>query len=361
VYSRQTINSGGTFDYGYFTGTEYLFGTAADGYNYPIYGVFNDGNWNIFARYIGPTFDSGWSVLEQFSNPLISGIVIGASTWGNFNQIQVGSLRYPDTKTQTFTGGSTGSIYLSYDNPCPTPTQTPTNTQTPTPTQTATSNAICPQELVITDFPGYNGTYRGGDIGYAQGTTLYSGQLNGVSYKLFTNTSGGTIARSSSLGPAQWVIVVNPSLVQSLGTGITVFDGVSYPSAGQQTFNGYITYSFVCPTATPTPTSTPSNTPTRTPTRTPASTPTSTPTPTTTYPFGFQVQIIAPGGSCSSPSTQYIKSTFNINGSNQWICCSLNGVPGYKIKWILTTTPLNNYARTTNKGNSNTQCGLLTC
>ena len=189
------------------------------------------------------------------------------------------------TQTQTATQTQTPS---QTSTPSTTPTLTPTTTQTQTPTTTttltatntatptATSNPICPQELVLSNFPGYNGTYTGGEIGYAQGTTIYYGQLGGVSYKLFTNSSGETIARSSSVGPAQWVIVVNPSLFVSLGTGITVFNSVSYPTAGQQTYNGYITYSFVCPTATPT------HTPTQTQTPTPSITASQTPTPSVT-------------------------------------------------------------------------------
>ena len=192
-------------------------------------------------------------------------------------QTQTNTQTPTNTETNTQTPTNTASQTMTPTNTnTETPTQTPTNTETPTntqtptntasqtPTQTQTPNAICPQELIISNFPGYNGTYTGGEVGYAQGTTLINGQLGGVSYKTFTNNSGYTIARSSTLAPSQWVIVVNPSLVQSLGTGITVFDSVSYPSAGQQTYNGYVTYSYVCPTATPTKTPPPTKTATPT-------------------------------------------------------------------------------------------------
>ena len=255
------------------------------------------------------------------------------------------------TNTQTQTQTPTNTL-------TPTNTSTPTNTATNTPTQTQTSNAICPQELVISNFPGYNGTYTGGGIGFTQGATLYTGQLNGVSYKLFTNSSGETIARSSSLGPAQWVIVVNPSLVVSLGTGITVFDSVSYPSAGQQTFNGYITYSFVCPSPTPTNTPTQTKTPTQTQTQTQTNTPTQTqtntptatftPTPTQTLPIVYQYGTTIVGftgttAACTSGKTceRIVYSTSNpLSGSPR---SKMFNDPGLTSPMTITT-PNNRYA-----------------
>lgn len=146
VYTRQTIASGQTFNYGWFDSTagvvlgKYVLGTAPDGYDYPIYQVYNNGDYNTFARYFYAGSDRGFGVNEQNINPLDTGVVItGSSVYGNYNYLSVGNERYPSNATQVFPLGSpvvTGSCYISYSILCPTPTTTPTPSITPTNTLT---------------------------------------------------------------------------------------------------------------------------------------------------------------------------------------------------------------------------------
>jgi hypothetical protein len=184
------------------------------------------------------------------------------------------------SQTQTNTQTSTPTVTQTQTQ---TPTNTATNTRTPTqtPTQTATPNGICPEEFTLSNFSPYNGIYAGSLYGYLYGNIVYYGTApDGYNYALMS-ASGNTIGYNFSIGPNRWGIATSTAF-QSLGTGTTNFYGVNYPQAGQQTYNGYITYPLNCPTNTPTQTSTNTQTPTVTNTPSITSSQTQTPTPSIT-------------------------------------------------------------------------------
>lgn len=160
TYTRATVTGSTSFQYGYYVwdgsppNSYYVLGTAPDGYDYPIYQVFNNNDWNTFARMFSTTnVDRGWSCMEQFANPLSGGTIAGASVYGELQYVQIGNVRYPKSGLNTFSQPTpifSGTCYITYTFVCPTPTPTisstptmtttPTNTSTPsiTPSNTAT-------------------------------------------------------------------------------------------------------------------------------------------------------------------------------------------------------------------------------
>lgn len=154
TYTRTRVTGSTSFQYGYYrfdtaiSASTYVLGQAPDGYDYPIYQVDNNGDFNTFARMFNSSnVDRGWSVTEQSPNPLTNP-VIGGNVRGNFNNIQQGNVRYPESGLQSFSAStgapSSGSCYITYSAICPTTTPTPSNTSTPTntltPTNTSTPN-----------------------------------------------------------------------------------------------------------------------------------------------------------------------------------------------------------------------------
>ena len=194
-----------------------------------------------------------------------------------------------------------------------TPTQTPTNTATVSPTQTQTqtptktSNAVCPEQFIVTnsttalfDNGTYNRIYSASGItfqyGYCVTVSINNGYVvlgtapDGNNYPIFELYDGSdynTVMANFS-GPSFSGFVSleqTPSILGSgvvwvggwtpIGAGFTDISGVRFPSSGQKT-GGYLSYPVVCPTPTST------QTPTTTPTQTPSNTPTETQTPTQT-------------------------------------------------------------------------------
>jgi hypothetical protein len=144
TYTRATIASGTTFDYGYFDQTQFVIGRAPDGNYYPIY-QYISGDTNTLYRGFSGSTDLGWYGREEFFNPLLNPppYIGGQRTFGS-DYITVGDARF--FKSGSNTGSNPGSepedvtIYIQYSIVCPTPTPTvtPTNTATPTVTPTVT-------------------------------------------------------------------------------------------------------------------------------------------------------------------------------------------------------------------------------
>jgi len=208
------------------------------------------------------------------------------------------------TPTQTPTNTQTPTITPTNTG---TPTQTPTNTKTPTqtptktttPSVTPTNNALCPQQINVSNngssvsFAGtYNrlyanagGSFVGGTYNYATNTftagsylgKVYAvyGYFNGTTYftLVYTTDNSTYLVFRCSVN----YMTYNPSCIRSstFSTGAEITDGsVYYPKAGIPASPSVaLTYPASCPTATPT--SSPTQTPTITPTNT--QTPTMTP------------------------------------------------------------------------------------
>jgi hypothetical protein len=129
TYTRATIASGTTFDYGYMTwlgSTGYMsLGAAPDGNNYAIYEYFDGSDANtIYRRFEGST-DQGWYGLEQQPNILNSGsTLIGGQRFITIGSSEVALVRYP------ISGAHSEGVYIEYPIVCPTPTPTPTPSAT---------------------------------------------------------------------------------------------------------------------------------------------------------------------------------------------------------------------------------------
>lgn len=151
TYTRSTIASGTTFDFGYFDQTQFVLGTAPDGNNYPIYQYIDlviENNVNTLYRGFSGTTDLGWYGREEQDNPLNNPppYIGGQRTFGS-DYVTIGSTRFFKQGTNTgINPGSTPSgvtIYIVYPEVCPTPTPSVTSSNTPTPTITPT-NTITP-------------------------------------------------------------------------------------------------------------------------------------------------------------------------------------------------------------------------
>lgn len=131
TYQRMYISSGQSFDFGYVVNNTVVLGTAPNGNNYPIFELFDGGDYNtVYALFIGSTF-STWRSTEQNPSILTSGATfVGGAVNIAVNSINFGGVLYPPNG-QVFPG------YITYPAVCPTPT--PTRSATPTPTRTATA------------------------------------------------------------------------------------------------------------------------------------------------------------------------------------------------------------------------------
>ena len=158
TYTRATIGSGTTFDYGYLVETGgltgyFVFGTAPDGNNYPIF-QYDSGDTNVLYRKFNGSTDLGWWGVEQFPNPLTSGNLSGAGGQRSFgfDYTDIGGIRF--IKAGSNVGGSNPAlIYVEYPIACPTPTptSTPTNTATPTNTPTPSSSPSVANYFILAE------------------------------------------------------------------------------------------------------------------------------------------------------------------------------------------------------------------
>lgn len=132
TYDRKYSYSGGSMTYGYYTGSQYLVGTAPDGYNYPVY-TFADRY--IFRRVSALGVDAGWVTGIISSDPWSTTGYSALLIPGYTQTITQGSVRWLQGGLNTAPGNS---FYLNYPPTCPTTTPTPTPTKTVTPTVTPT-------------------------------------------------------------------------------------------------------------------------------------------------------------------------------------------------------------------------------
>jgi hypothetical protein len=132
TYDRKYSYSGGSMTYGYYTGSEYLVGTAPDGYNYPVY-TFGDRY--IFRRVSALGVDAGWVTGIISSDPWSTTGYSALLIPGYTQTITQGSVRWLQGGLNTAPGNS---FYLNYPPTCPTTTPTPSVTSTVTPTVTTT-------------------------------------------------------------------------------------------------------------------------------------------------------------------------------------------------------------------------------
>jgi hypothetical protein len=129
TYTRSTLLSGTTFDYGYLVRTGsltgyFVSGTAPDGNNYPIF-QFVSGDTNLLFRRFNGSSDEGWFGVEQFPNPLISGVLSGGGAQTNIgsNYTEIAGIRFIKAGTNSGIGTT---IYVEYPLICPTPTPSAT-------------------------------------------------------------------------------------------------------------------------------------------------------------------------------------------------------------------------------------------
>lgn len=197
------------------------------------------------------------------------------------------------TPTQTSTPTNTPTNTVTPTNTS-TPTTTPTNTVTPT--ITPTNNAICPEQIIVSDWTGggtnFNGTYN--RLWEASGSTMIYGFTDGTligatgtagdgfNYPVYKEISSNKflcrrVAGSSdelwrfiSTNPNPWGLSGATSIVSTLGASPTITQGsVRWPQGGNWTIGSntaYVSYPATCPTPTPTQTPTQTTTPTTTPT-----------------------------------------------------------------------------------------------
>ena len=149
TYTRSSIYSGGSFNYGYNQESgatdSLVFTTATDGNNYPIFQYYDGVEYHtIFRRFLEAGNNIGFYSQTQSTNPLIFGFDLPLSATGfGTGFTTYDSIRFPKAGLMEF--GLDGVITYPVMCPTPTPTSggatptpTPTSTQTPTNTGTAT-------------------------------------------------------------------------------------------------------------------------------------------------------------------------------------------------------------------------------
>jgi len=326
IYVRATTASGSTFSFGYYSATTfgqtgliegyYVLGVAPDGNNYPIYQVNNFGNWNTWSRLFTGSTDFGWSVMEQFQNPLISGsTIIGGSAYGNFSGQTNGSgVIYPVQGQQFFSGQTTTPlglrVFVTYDPICPTPTQTstptntPTNTQTPsntptqTPTNTQTSTPTNTATQTQTPTPSITASQTQTPTNTSTQTQTPTPSITASQTMTPTNTSTQTQTPTPSITASQTQTPTSTQTPTNTSTQ-TQTPTASITASQTQTPTPSITAS---QTATPTNTMTPTNTATQTQTPTPSITASQTQTPTPSI-TASQTQTPTPSITASQTQT----------------------------------------------------------
>ena len=145
TYTRATIASGSSFNYGYFDQTQFRIGTAPDGNNYPIFQWIDDVvdfNVNTLYRGFSGSTDLGWWGREEALNPLDNPAPYGGGQASFGSQyVDYSSIRFFKSGTNIGNSPITGAnatIYIVYPISCPTPTPTVTYTPTQSPNPTST-------------------------------------------------------------------------------------------------------------------------------------------------------------------------------------------------------------------------------
>lgn len=202
---------------------------------------------------------------------------------------------FHDNYIYAFNTGCTFSGNSVYSPVPPTPTMTASPTQTNTPSVTTTQtqtltpsntpsntpNAVCPNELTVSNYTGsagvhqfsaFNGTYVYETIGFLNTVTnTFSGGTapNGYDYIVYKKVSDNRyiyLQYNPNNGNTHWIIGIdyNPPGFQSVMQQTSILiSPFGYPQSGPTFSNsGYLTYPSICPTLTPT--CTPTLTPTAT-------------------------------------------------------------------------------------------------
>ncbi len=163
-YARQTLSSGTTFSYGYFsqiatTGGTFVIGTAPDGNNYPVYSFYDGGDYNVIWRAFNSMglADRGWWTIEQANNPLDNPAVPTAAQRSlGFNTVISSGVRYISPGSNTGTISPITIATIEYPNPCPSTPPLAFNI-----TSGSTKNEAC--------FSGYTGIVYAQDLGNCGG------------------------------------------------------------------------------------------------------------------------------------------------------------------------------------------------
>lgn len=279
-FNRITTYTGGTYSYGFFSGSpiQFITGTAPNGNNYPVYerqvgGFWTDIAYNYAAVGTPPNVNvwraittTGSSIVNGASFAQISGSVAIASASTIYNGVYIPPFI-----------SSLGGRSWTFDYPALCPTSTPTTTPSSTPLP-----CICYETILAS----------GGQIEYVDcsGNTITTDPL----FDYFTfNAISGTPQPIGSVA-FQECVVITPTMTSTPSITPTNTPTNTQTSTPTSTIG-------LTPTMTSSQTTTPTNTPTNT--GTPTSTPTSTPpvvsptnTPTTT-------QTPSPTNSC--PNTIY--------------------------------------------------------
>lgn len=153
LYNRLTSNTGGTFNYGFYSGSpiQFFTGTAPNGRNYLVYEKQSGGFWTDIAFYYAavgtPPSANVWRGITTTGSSMVNGAAF-ASISGNVI-LASASTYYNSAYIPPFSETIGGRSWtFAYPALCPTntpsatptmtstPTITPTNTQTSTPTST---------------------------------------------------------------------------------------------------------------------------------------------------------------------------------------------------------------------------------
>ena len=317
-YRRITSYTGGTFTYGFLSGTtRFVTGTAPDGNDYavyervvpPFYSVIIY-NWTPFSPPSGKVWrgitTTGSSIINQ-ATPISGNVVLtSASTY------------YNNSYVPPLTGSTLGRSWLfNYPVVCPTGTPSPTTTQTQTPSQTGTLPVTPTSTSTQTPTPSQTATI-GSTPTQTRTPTMTPTQTITPTCATFTtqylrvrllgcsNFDLGLFDNPDFTGNANAICdyVVSGTAYGDLGTVYTGTETIQF-NDHIHTFNlnpvllpgecvsGFTVNSVVpvCPcvnvvfnqsTPTPTPTQTQTGTPPVTPSNTPSNTSTQTGTPPTT-------------------------------------------------------------------------------
>ena len=302
TYQRIYASSGQSFQFGYVVLNTVVLGTAPDGRNYPIFELFDGGDYNtIYAFFVGSVFN-GWRSIEQNPSILSSGSTfIGATVTFSNSSINIGGVYYPPN-------GQNSISYIAYPVVCPTPTQTPTNTKTPTPTQTPTTTTTLTSTPTQTPTPSITASQTRTPTQTPTPSITASQTQTPTQTPTPSITASQTATTTPTPTPTKTCYTLrltNSSLSTQVTYTYILCDGTGsdiqfIPTnsfvdicCNQTTVNCIsgcinltVTVLGTCPLPTPTPTvtSTVTRTPTQTPTNTltASQTPTQTPTTTTT-------------------------------------------------------------------------------
>jgi hypothetical protein len=338
LYNRITSNTGGTFNYGFFSGSpqQFFTGTAPNGRNYLVYERQVGGFWTDIGFYYAavgtPPSVNVWKGITTTGSSFVNGAPF-ASISGNV-VLASASTFYNSTYIPPFSE-TIGGRSWTFDYPalCPTNTPTPTSTLGSTPTQTPSQTATLTPTTTptLTVCPETN--------------NCMAFTITGATEEFFpsieyNNCYGTLIAEAFTTNGTRYRCVQFTMGVPQI---------FSYTGMEEPTIYGGNCNSFDCPggvvplTPTPTPTITQTSTPsatigataTQTPNQTATLTPTTTPTLTVCPDTNVCMALTVTGATEEFfPSIEYnncfgtlINEAFTTNGTRYRCIQYLGGVP----------------------------------